>query len=255
MKKIILAFLTFVLIFSLSENANADDHMGPSNLQIQLCKLNEGVTMNDYDSLINEYFKWAKKNDVEVFFARQTPLYPQNSFIRAGYDFVELLNTSHINAGKGWDKWLGTKSGQKLNEKWQKLASCAVKISAVVPNYLNEKALAEDKDRIVSWNWCSLNEGVSYEDLLEEHAKRASELEENPRGLIGWANVYPRIGMEEAPGDFAHIAVYPDVESAQIYQQDQSDGGWKSYRDYNENFASCSGDGFMIEKVLNDPNN
>ena len=176
-------------------------------------------------------------------------------FIRAGYDFVELLNTSHINAGKGWDKWLGTKSGQKLNEKWQKLASCAVKISAVVPNYLNEKALAEDKDRIVSWNWCSLNEGVSYEDLLEEHAKRASELEENPRGLIGWANVYPRIGMEEAPGDFAHIAVYPDVESAQIYQQDQSDGGWKSYRDYNENFASCMGDGFMIEKVLNDPNN
>ena len=96
MKKIILAFLTFVLIFSLSENANADDHMGPSNLQIQLCKLNEGVTMNDYDSLINEYFKWAKKNDVEVFFARQTPLYPQNSFIRAGYDFVELLNTSGL---------------------------------------------------------------------------------------------------------------------------------------------------------------
>ncbi|GIS06161.1 MAG: hypothetical protein CM15mP109_09170 [Candidatus Dadabacteria bacterium] len=41
MRKIILAFLTFVLIFSLSENANADDHMGPSNLQIQLCKLNE----------------------------------------------------------------------------------------------------------------------------------------------------------------------------------------------------------------------
>ena len=28
----------------------------------------------------DEYFKWAKKNDVEVFFARQTPLYPQNSF-------------------------------------------------------------------------------------------------------------------------------------------------------------------------------
>ena len=48
MKKIILAFLTFVLTFSISENSFADDHMGPSNLQIQLCKLNEGVTMNDY---------------------------------------------------------------------------------------------------------------------------------------------------------------------------------------------------------------
>ena len=85
MEKIILAFLTFALIFSVSENVYSDDHMGPSNLQIQLCKLNEGVTMDEYDSFVkDEYFKWAKKNDVEVFFARQTPLYPQNSFIRAG---------------------------------------------------------------------------------------------------------------------------------------------------------------------------
>ena len=76
-------------------------------------------------------------------------------------------------------------------------------------NFLNEKALSKDKDRIVSWNWCSLNDGVNYEDLLEEHSKRASLLEENSRGLIAWANVYPRIGMSEAPGDFAHLALFP----------------------------------------------
>ena len=231
MKKIILTFLTFILTFSVSENSIADDHMEVSNLQIQLCNLNDGVTMKEYDAMISEYFEWAKENDVETYFARQTALYPHNSFIDAGYDFVELLNTSHVNSGKGWDKWLGTKSGQKLNEKWQKLANCKVKMAAIVPNFLNEKALSEDKDRIVSWNWCSLNDGVSYEDLLEEHSKRASSLEENSRGLIAWANVYPRIGMSEAPG------------------------GWKSYRDYNQNFASCEGDQFMIEKVLSDPNN
>jgi|TARA_B110000483_G_scaffold223747_1_gene281897 hypothetical protein len=255
MKKIILTFLTFILTFSVSENSIADDHMEVSNLQIQLCNLNDGVTMKEYDAMISEYFEWAKENDVETYFARQTALYPHNSFIDAGYDFVELLNTSHVNSGKGWDKWLGTKSGQKLNEKWQKLANCKVKMAAIVPNFLNEKALSEDKDRIVSWNWCSLNDGVSYEDLLEEHSKRASSLEENSRGLIAWANVYPRIGMSEAPGDFAHLALFPNIEAAQVYQQDQSDGGWKSYRDYNQNFASCEGDQFMIEKVLSDPNN
>ena len=255
MKKIILTFLTFILTFSVSENSIADDHMEVSNLQIQLCNLNDGVTMKEYDAMISEYFEWAKENDVETYFARQTALYPHNSFIDAGYDFVELLNTSHVNSGKGWDKWLGTKSGQKLNEKWQKLANCKVKMAAIVPNFLNEKALSEDKDRIVSWNWCSLNDGVSYEDLLEEQSKRASSLEENSRGLIAWANVYPRIGMSEAPGDFAHLALFPNIEAAQVYQQDQSDGGWKSYRDYNQNFASCEGDQFMIEKVLSDPNN
>jgi hypothetical protein len=229
--------------------------MEVSNLQIQLSNLNDGVTMKEYDAMISEYFEWAKKNDVETYFARQTALYAHNSFIDAGYDFVEFLNTSHINSGKGWDKWLGTKSGQKLNEKWQKLANCKVKMAAIVPNFLNEKALSEDKDRIVSWNWCSLNDGVSYEDLLEEHSKRASLLEENSRGLIAWANVYPRVGMSEAPGDFANLAFFPNIEAAQVYQQDQSDGGWKSYRDYNQNFASCEGDQFMIEKVLSDPNN
>tara|TARA_X000001036_G_scaffold437716_1_gene483735 strand:+ start:118 stop:888 length:771 start_codon:yes stop_codon:yes gene_type:complete len=256
MKKIILTFLMFILTLSVSENSIADDHMEVSNLQIQLCKLNDGVTMKEYDAMISEYFEWAKENDVETYFARQTALYPHNSFIDAGYDFVELLNTSHVNSGKGWDKWLGTKSGQKLNEKWQKLANCKVKMAAIVPNFLNEKALSKDKDRIVSWNWCSLNDGVNYEDLLEEHSKRASLLEENSRGLIAWANVYPRIGMSEAPGDFAHLALFPNIEAAQEYQQDQSDGGWKSYRDYNQNFASCEGDQFMIEKVLSDhPNN
>ena len=57
MKKIILAFIIFVLTFSVSEKSFADDHMGPSNLQIQLCKLNDGVTMSEYDSLISDYFK------------------------------------------------------------------------------------------------------------------------------------------------------------------------------------------------------
>ena len=162
MGRILLSFMALVAIISSTSNLKADDHMEVSNLQIQLCKLNDGVTMKEYDAMISEYFEWAKENDVETYFARQTALYPHNSFIDAGYDFVELLNTSHVNSGKGWDKWLGTKSGQKLNKKWQELANCKVKMAAIVPNFLNEKALGKDKDRIVSWNWCSLNDGVSY---------------------------------------------------------------------------------------------
>jgi hypothetical protein len=61
MKKIILTFLTFILTFSVSENSIADDHMEVSNLQIQLCNLNDGVTMKEYDAMISEYFEWAKK--------------------------------------------------------------------------------------------------------------------------------------------------------------------------------------------------
>ena len=51
-----------------------------------------------------------------------------------------------------------------------------------------------------------------------------------------------------------YIAVYPNVEAAQIYQQAQSDGGWKDYRDYQTDFATCRGEAFMIEQVINNPN-
>tara|TARA_Y100000768_G_scaffold7558_1_gene5248 strand:- start:592 stop:1374 length:783 start_codon:yes stop_codon:yes gene_type:complete len=260
MKKIILTFLTFVLTFSISENSFADDQYSEMegnvfNIQVQQCTLKGDTSIKQYDSMINDYFKWAKKNDAEVFFSRQTPLYVHNSWYRSGIDFLEILFSTHAESGKAWDKWLGTKEGQKLNARWQELADCRVKMGASFINYIDQEAMNNDNDRIVSWNWCSLNEGVSYEDLLTEHEKRAELLKEDSLGMIAWANVYPNIGTDEAPGDFAHLAVYPNIESAQIYQQSQSSGGWQSYRDYQRDFATCKGESYMIEKVLNDPNN
>ena len=72
MKKIILAFLTFVLTFSISENSFADDQYSEMegnvfNIQVQQCTLNSDTSIKQYDSMINDYFKWAKKNDAEVF--------------------------------------------------------------------------------------------------------------------------------------------------------------------------------------------
>ena len=260
MKKIILTFLTFVLTFSISENSFADDQYSEMegnvfNIQVQQCTLNSDTSIKQYDSMINDYFKWAKKNDAEVFFSRQTPLYVQNSWYRSGIDFLEILFSTHADSGKAWDKWLGTKEGQKLNARWQELANCRVKMGASFVNYIDQKAMNNDDDRVVAWNWCSLNDGVSYEDLLTEHERRAELLKKDSLGMIAWANVYPRIGTDEAPGDFAHLAVYPNIESAQIYQQSQSSGGWQSYRDYQRDFATCKGESYMIEKVLNDPNN
>ena len=58
----------------------------------------------------------------------------------------------------------------------------------------------------------------------------------------------PRLGADDAPGDFAHIIIYPQCRMQhQIYQQAQSDGGWKDYRDYEKDFATCRGEEFMIQ--------
>ena len=250
-------FFSFLLVLNM--NLFADDHsiedMGVFNLQVQLCTLKGNTSMKQYDDMITDYVDWSRKHDVELFFARQTALYPHNSWFEAGYDFMELLLSSHAMSGKGWDKWLGTSDGQKLNERWQKMAECRVKQAASVPHFVNQELINKDNDRIVAWNWCTLNEGVSWDDMLAEHDRNVKLLEEDNLGIIGWATIYPRIGTEDAQGDFAHIVVYPDVESAQIYQQAQSDGGWRDYNSYQANVATCRGVSFFIENVINNPNN
>ena len=116
-KYIILGVITF---FGLNNSVFADGHeQGETevfNLQVQLCTLKDNASMKQYDEMIADYVKWSRKHDVELAFARQTPLYPHNSWFEAGYDFMEVLFSTHAVSGKGWDKWLGTSDGQKLNE-------------------------------------------------------------------------------------------------------------------------------------------
>ena len=198
-------FIFFSFLLALNMNLYADDHssedMGVFNLQVQLCTLKGNTSMKQYDDMIADYVDWSRKHDVELFFARQTALYPHNSWFEAGYDFMELLLSSHAMSGKGWDKWLGTSDGQKLNERWQKMAECRVKQAASVPHFVNQELINKDNDRIVAWNWCTLNEGVSWDDMLAEHDRNVKLLEEDNLGIIGWATIYPRIGTEDAPGD------------------------------------------------------
>ena len=64
---------------------------------------------------------------------------------------------------------------------------------------------------------------------LRIQEQRASQL--HPRSIRDWPGLIER-----------------------IYQQAQSDGGWKDYRDYQKDFATCRGEAFMIEQVINNPN-
>ena len=118
-----------VTAWVLSPFVKADDHEfvggidvnAPFNLQVQMCALLDGVTQEDYDALINDYFKWSKKHDVEVTFIRQVPLFGHATARNPNpYDFVEYLASYHVTSGRGWDKWLTTKDGQKLGERWAK---------------------------------------------------------------------------------------------------------------------------------------
>jgi hypothetical protein len=114
----------------------AEDHMlngmnvqQPFNVQANLCKLNPGVSEEDYDDMVNDYFDWARKNDVEPVFVRQKPVFSHaNASNPWPYDFVEFLAMDDYERwGKSWDMWLTTQDGVALSERWQSLAMCNVK--------------------------------------------------------------------------------------------------------------------------------
>ena len=76
---------------------------------------------------------------------------------------------------------------------------------------------------------------------------------EKVKGMIGWFGLVPRLGGANAPGDFAHIAVFPDLESAMKRQESLSEGGWIGYRDYQRDFATCRGEQLLSEQVIHRP--
>ena len=260
MRKINQVVLGSILTFA-SASVLADDHemfagdmdpAEPMSLQAQICNLNDGVSLDDYNKVTEKYRKWARKNDAEVALFRQFPLMTHNNPSNPyPADFVEFLVTDFQNAGTSWDKWMSTKQGQKLAAEWADVGTCHIKMGALFTQWADVEAINTDNDRIVTWNWCSRRDGVTHDDLNKAHA---AVVEEYPDGLgnIGWFTLYPNIGGADAAGEFAHVVVYPDMEGLMQHQEWFAKGGWRSRMDYYQ-MADCTGEALMAEQVLGRP--
>ena len=256
MNKLMIIFCLFAISSFYNNFAYADNHAqelpNVSNVQVNVCKLNDGVSLEEYNEVTEDYVKWSKKNDVETFYVRHFPLFSHSTTGNPlTYDFLEILGSSHEVSGEAWDLWLDSKEGQKLNARWQAAANCYPKMGTGVNLWTNEKALEKADERVVTWNWCSLNDDVSAEEIMLKHADMAKNLEGNDQGIIGWAAIIPRLGGASAPGDFAHIIIFPDNKSSMKHQKTIAQGGWKHYRDYEKQYASCRGEELYDVEVLN----
>ncbi|MBT3428658.1 MAG: hypothetical protein HOL98_13855 [Gammaproteobacteria bacterium] len=253
-------FISMVSIAFISLTVNADQQQAnaspasanPISTQIQLCNLNPGKTMNDYDKIIQQYFKWSKKHDVEVVFTRNLPLFSHADASHPGYDFIEYLYSDYETSGNGWDKWLSTPDGQKLAAEWQATATCHVKMASLYVQHRDPRIMTDD-DRVITQNWCTRNDGVSPDQLIAKHREVAENYPDDASNMA-WAILYPQIGGAHAPGDFAHVNAYPDVAALMARQSwYNNDEGWRAIRDYNVSYASCRGESAFVEKVLHRP--
>tara|TARA_X000000368_G_scaffold40303_1_gene29223 strand:+ start:264 stop:659 length:396 start_codon:yes stop_codon:yes gene_type:complete len=120
-------------------------------------------------------------------------------------------------------------------------------------NYANEEALNEGDSRYAEWNWCSIRDGKSPDDLIAFHNKAAARMKENPNGAIGWLTMVPLLGGANYP-TFAHVVLFPDMESVmQSKRVEAAEGGWRFRDEYETEYAECSDPMLMHEKVYNRP--
>ena len=260
MKNRFTALLSLVIAI-ISSATNADDHamftggmdpQQPMNVQTQLCTLKPGKTMNQYDRLQRKYIDWSKKNGVETTVIRANPfLTHSNPNNRSNTDFVEFLVSDHETSAKGWELWLNTSEGKKLNAERQSIAACDLKMATVRTRWANVEAMNSSKNRFAMWNWCDRKEGVTVESLM---AKHASIVEDYPEGIgnIGWFGYFPSIGGANAPASFANILVFPDMAGLMEHKEWIAEGGWKVRQDYYD-YVDCQGDSVMIEEVRHQP--
>tara|TARA_B100000767_G_scaffold7367_1_gene7285 strand:- start:607 stop:1380 length:774 start_codon:yes stop_codon:yes gene_type:complete len=250
--------LIYVLLaFFITQMAFADHHGSepstaePFSVQVNLCTLKQSKNMRNYDKVFNAYVDWAQENNVDLFNARQTPLFTHADATNPlGYEFFDLLAGPFARQGKGWDLWMTTPEGQKLAAKWNEVADCNVRFGTGTVMF-SKPEMETDNDRIISWNWCTVNEGVKVEQVMAAHAQAAASIaDEAP--MIGWVTLVPTVGAANIPGDFAHLVAYPDMESYMRMREYNAKGGWKNMRDYSA-LATCAGEAVNAETVIHRP--
>ena len=256
-----ISLFTAIVVALLAPFAMSDNHevftggmdpQAPMNAQTQLCTLNPGKTMAQYNRLSQKYIAWSKKHDVETTVIRA------NNFIshdnpdnRSNTDFIEFLVSDHETSAKGWELWLSTPDGQKLNDEWQSIAKCDLKMATVYTRWANIEAMNSSKNRFAMWNWCTRKEGISSDSLMAKHNSIAANFPDGV-GNIGWFTFIPTIGGANAPGTFANIIIFPDMAGLMKHKQWIAEGGWKVRQDYY-NYVDCKGDSVMIEEIRHQP--
>ena len=104
MKRIFSITCVFLLVFTFNKKILADDHSqelpNVANVQVNVCKLKEGVSLKEYNDVTQDYVKWSKKNNVETFYVRHFPLFSHGTTGNPlTYDFLEILGSSHETSG------------------------------------------------------------------------------------------------------------------------------------------------------------
>lgn len=251
MRLLVIGALAFVIPTSWGKDLLGDLDLSKGNaLQMQLCSLKPGKSMKAYEDMFEDYLKWAVENDQEPWALRLKPVFtspgPGGSF-----EWIEIMASPFEKWGAGWDKWLGTKDGIRLNNQWQDLANCRVAVHQMFNLHIDRDRINNDS-RVITMDWCTRYEGVTFGQLSKRHAEAAANMGNSP--VVAWNIVYPGVGARNVPGEFLHMMSYQNHQGLMSSREAfANQGGWQRREDYATSYAKCTGANVYQAEVLHVP--
>ena len=241
-----------VLIMSIvCLKAAADGHEKPDSgaeamaMETAVCSFTDGKTYADFQKVVDKFKKWAADSDYNTYFVSNTPLYASP---QATPDLVLMEFSSFEGIATAWRKiWADE---PQFLESFEKTMSCSRSLMHYYPIYSNTE-LEPDEDRIMGVNWCTRKPGVTWDQLSKRHQELSFGAD-----VIYWGAVGPSLGIRDGdmPGEFAHLAVFSDIEGLMRYEdQVANENGWRQREAYYQNFAECTGTNVYRQGVINRP--
>ena len=238
MKAMLFFALLSACVFITTAKADHHGQNAPGEMvTLNLCTLNEGHTYADVVSFQNRWTKWAKSRGINLFNELLSPLITSMPPSESSLDFIELSVTDYEHGGQMLADWAGTDEGQSFAQEWGEVASCSVRLQHLVMKYQDMAALAEDRDRIVTFTRCEIHEGVTGDDLRAVHQRALDQRDESATNLY-WGVMLPRTGGTDGRNVFRHANIFADIEA---YTANLAGMPRRQPRitDYNQRYASC----------------
>jgi hypothetical protein len=251
--------ITCIALFSLAAIAQADNHNNAwrgvnldqqFGIQFEVCKLKPGKTLDDMAKLNDEVRRLFDETGLALSLMRLTPMYSHGMPGEPAASYIDVTMGTIEAFGTGWDNWLASKDAVKLMAASDKIATCTFKFARAINRVAQIEALDSTDDRLISMNWCSKRDNVSWDQLKTKHDAWQAAYE-NDSSSMAWNVVLPRLGAGNAHGRFMHMVSYANAQQLMANENWVANGGGaRALGDYYSAYAACDGESVWSASYL-----
>ena len=247
MKKISLIFLSLVLSVNSFGAHHEETYRGMDltnrfGIQFEICNLREGKTIGSVNRLDAKINKVMNSVDGKASILRLTPFYAHGTAQEPSSDFIDMVVGPIPAIGNTWTDFLASAEGPKVLSDFSGLAKCHNKFAMGTSKMMKLEEMNSTDERIITLNWCTAKEGVSYQQLKAKHASWLAANKDSFKAAA-WSIISPRQGAGNMQGSFAHMNVFTSLN--QMFANEEwiaNGGGSEGIRDYYNSYANCAGE-------------